>query len=535
MDIYDGYFELIIKENEGVFLKIYPKKENGKNVEIDQIDSYLKSKGFSEYDEELLLNTLKNLKKEVEIKISDDEIKAIDEGIEINISLDKLEAYVRFYPPVGNGKYLTKDDIINALDNKNVIYGIDITMIDEIIKSKDYYIDYLIAKGKNVVEGKDGELTYYFEKNIDKKPTVNNDGTVDFHKLNIITNVKKDDLLAELVPEIEGTSGIDVNGNEIKPNKVRKLTLKYGKNVRLSEDKLRLYAEKDGHVKLEDGKVVVDDYYEIQADVDSSTGDIEFDGSVIVKGNVRTGFSIKAKGDIEVEGVVEGAKLICDGQVLLKRGIQGMGKGLIEAKGNLITKFIENSTVKVGGFIQSEAILHSIVAAKEEITVDGKKGMLTGGDVRSGKEIKVKILGSHMGTVTSVEVGIDPTISDKYNQISQEIKEIREESKKMEQIITLLKNKKNQNRSLDAGKVQMLQKATRNKIFLNNKLKTNLKIFEEYTEVIDNKNTGKIKVMNIAYPGVKVTIGSIKYYVREEIKYSTLYKDGADIKVTNYS
>ena len=53
-------------------------------------------------------------------------------------------------------------------------------------------------------------------------------------------------------------------------------------------------------------------------------------------------------------------------------------------------------------------------------------------------------------------------------------------------------------------------------------------------EELEKKNEGIVKVRGSAYPGVRITINNVKYYVREEIQYCSLYRDGADIKVSNY-
>ena len=139
----------------------------------------------------------------------------------------------------------------------------------------------------------------------------------------------------------------------------------------MSEDGLRLYSEVSGHVSLTDGRVFVSDTYEVAADVDSSTGDIDYEGNVVVRGNVITGFTVKAKGDIEVYGVVEGAYIEAEGQIILRRGMQGMNKGILKANGNIITKFIENAEVIAGGYINTDSIMHSKVSAKGDIVVGG--------------------------------------------------------------------------------------------------------------------------------------------------------------------
>ena len=48
-----------------------------------------------------------------------------------------------------------------------------------------------------------------------------------------------------------------------------------------------------GLVKIFEGKIIVNNVYEVPNNVGTSTGNIEFEGTVIVHGNVLTGFSIK--------------------------------------------------------------------------------------------------------------------------------------------------------------------------------------------------------------------------------------------------
>ncbi len=62
---------------------------------------------------------------------------------------------------------------------------------------------------------------------------------------------------------------------------------------------------KSGLVKVIDEKIVVNNIYDIPGNVGSSTGDITFDGSVVVHGNVITGFRVEAKEDIEVMALLK--------------------------------------------------------------------------------------------------------------------------------------------------------------------------------------------------------------------------------------
>lgn len=530
--IYDGYF-ILTNKTDGLYIKVFPSKNSGKNVEINDVIFMLENNNITDYNRNLIISKLSDLQETIEFKISDSKVEAIDEDMDVSVSIDKLSVYIRFTPPVGEGKKLTSEMIINKLHDENIVFGIDQEVIELIADNKEYNKDILIAKGLKPIEGKDGKIEYLFNTQKKIKPHMNEDGTVDYHKLDLITNVKEGDSLARLIKEEEGTPGKNVFGEDILPPKVKVKKLYFGKNTKVRDN--ILYAIKDGQVKLDDGKVMVLDYLEIPGNVDNSTGDIDFLGTVLVKGNVLTGYSVKAKGDVEVSGVVEGAHIIADGNIILHRGIQGMERGIIEAKGNVMAKYIENSKVTAGGSIHSDAILHSEVSCKGNILVDGKKGLISGGKVRSAVEVSAKVMGSHMGTVTTIKVGIDPAYIDEYNELQKNIDKLIKEEVKLNQIITLLSKKKSVSGELSEEKKEMLISATRSKIFINNKLTSFQKKYTEMKEDIDNNKVGKVKVLGNIYPGVRVSIGNIKYYVKKDMKYCVLYQDGADIKVTNYS
>ncbi|MDA3847376.1 MAG: FapA family protein, partial [Vallitaleaceae bacterium] len=376
-------------------------------------------------------------------------------------------------------------------------------------------------------------IEYHFKTEKDFRPEIDKDGNVNYHKLNVIANVSKGQLLATLTKGEAGRSGINILGMELKPKMPKPVKLKRGKNVSISSDQCQLFAEVDGLVKLEEGRVIVNDTYDVPNHVGSSTGDIEFHGSIIVHGNVMTGFNVKAQGDIEVMGVVEGANVEAGGNIILHRGVQGMSSCTVKAGGNLQARYIENADVIVNGTVHSEAILHSTVTARGEIIVEGKKGMISGGIVRSGIEIRSNILGSHMGTITNVEVGIDPVMWEEYNTLLKELPKLKQEALKLEQIIILLNKRKELEGQLDEQKQAMYVSATRNKIFISNKISTSEKRVEELKEDVEQRNDGRVIVRNIIYPGVRVTIGTAKYYVKDEVKYVKMVKDGADVRLSS--
>ena len=91
-----------------------------------------------------------------------------------------------------------------------------------------------------------------------------------------------------------------------------------------------------------------------------------------------------------------------------------MGKGILTSGGDVIARYIENSNVEAKNDIKSEAIMHSNVKCGNKLELSGRKGLLVGGSCKVGKEIIAKVIGSHMATVTDIEVGVDPSLRERF-------------------------------------------------------------------------------------------------------------------------
>lgn len=530
MNARNGYFQLIIR-NDGTYLKLYEAEIGGLPIVYDEISNYLIDKKIYEYDKIAIGRALSALKGSAEVRLTPAIISAQDEYLKVEITEERTIVKGRFYPPTNGGNLLTKEDIISVMVRAGVKYGVDEAVIFQFMNDRRYCTDYILAKATPAVQGHDAVITYHFNTDLTLKPKTNEDGSVDFHQLDMISHCRKGDLLATLTPVDYGKPGIDVCGNIIRPMKVNNRVMRHGNKVNVSEDGLHLYSEVDGHVTLTDSRVFVSDTYEIPADVDTSTGDILYEGNVVVKGNVITGFSVRARGDIEVYGVVEGAYIEAGGQIVLHRGMQGMNKGILRATSNIITKFIENAEVYAGGYITTESILHSRVSAKGDIVVGGRRGFVTGGEIRSGSMISVKTSGSHMGTSTLLEVGIDPKILEEFRELEKKIATLQADKDKIIQAVALIRKKMQVGGTLPFDKMENLKQITQNNLNIEAQLQETRRRYEELKLDMEGNSAGTIKVQDTVYPGTRIVISNVIYFVREEIVHSKFIRDRADIKV----
>lgn len=526
----NAYFQLITKD-DGTYLKLFDSEPGGLPLNYDEICNYLIDKKLYEYDKIALGRGIATLVKSAEVKLTTAIVGPQDEYVRVKVDEDKINAVCRFYPPSNGGNFLTKEDIVAEMVKAGVRYGVDESRIMLYFKDRRYCSDYVLAKATLPLQGRDATITYHFNTDLTMKPKTNEDGSVDFHKLDIISHCNKGDLLATLTPVDFGRPGIDVCGKPIKPNKVINRVLRHGNKITMSEDGLNLYSDVNGHVSLTDGRVFVSDTYEIPADVDSSTGDIDYEGNVVVRGNIITGFSVRAKGDIEVYGVVEGAYIEAGGQIILRRGMQGMNKGILKAYGNIITKFIENAEVIAGGYINTDSIMHSKVSAKGDIIVGGRRGFVTGGVIRSGTLISLKTSGSHMGTNTILEVGIDPAVLDEFKELEKHIATLKAEREKVNQSIVMIRKKLQTGSKISYDKLETLKQITQASIYLNTQITEATQRYDILSLEVEGNAAGMIKVQDTVYPGTKIIISNVVYYVRDILQHTKFIRDRADIKL----
>ncbi|QUH26306.1 FapA family protein [Serpentinicella alkaliphila] len=456
----------------------------------------------------------------------------VDEDIEVALSRDKMQCHIVLNKGYG-GKSITAEKIISKLNENGINYGISYELIENFLSNKEFNEKVLIAEGKKPINGINAKIIYYFDTHASNSPKMLEDGNVDFKQLNLIKNVKKDELISEITPPTEGVNGYDVTGIELRPLSGKPTNFKKGKNTYESEDGLKLYASRDGQILLKDGVITVSEVLEIAGDIDNSTGNIKFNGKVIVKGNVKSGFSIEADGDIIVYGVVEGARLKSQGDIILNRGVQGNNQAYLECTGNLVAKYIENTKIDVKGSIEADCILHSCAKAKSKVLISGKKGLIAGGEVKAGEEISAITIGSHMGTNTKLEVGIDPDIKKKLNDIKNEITETENKLDGLKKTIELL-NKQSKIAKLSQDKQEIFVKSVKAYEVLKERhgsLTLELNIIESK---INTMTKGKIHALKTMYPGVKATILNTTRQLYDELANCTLYLKEGEVMIGPY-
>lgn len=165
----NGFFQLDIRK-DGVYAHIYPAKEGGRRIVIQEFAAYLEKCGIRDYNLSELNNIVSKVDKETEIFVSSEIIEEVPEMAMVRVANEGMVAVVRFYPPSKNGKYMTENDILNELERAKVTYGISKKVLYAYMAGRQFCRDILIAKGKAVVPGRDAEIIYKFDTDPTAKP-----------------------------------------------------------------------------------------------------------------------------------------------------------------------------------------------------------------------------------------------------------------------------------------------------------------------------------------------------------------------------
>ncbi len=286
--------------------------------------------------------------------------------------------------------------------------------------------DVVVIKGRPCIPGRDGHQ----ELLVDPEPEIPDPaltGKVDFKSFSFFRSVKKGDILAKIHPPVEGKLGMDVFGQPILPPTYAPFDLPLGKNTeRQGEGGLSVAASKDGRLTIAHGVPEVAETLEITSDISLKTGNIDFPGSVEIKGDLRNNMEIKAHGDVEIKGAVEDGCITSDGAIVVRGGFVGSGKGVIKSKLSSVTiGHIRNQRIEShSNILVYNEVINAILYAKKSILMKTSVHSVVGGHLKAFGNIEIANVGNQGGTKTILEVGKD-------FEVEQELEEKNELLKNM--------------------------------------------------------------------------------------------------------
>lgn len=429
---------------------------------------------------------------------------------QVRISFDEMEAFL--FLPVPKEKYYTVDDLVYALEEQGVTYGIQMPVLERMVHNRIYGQELQVAEGLPIKEGTDGYYEYCFETNLDGKPKVLEDGSVDYWSIRKVETVLEGQVIANYHAAVMGEDGMTVKGKPLLAKRARELPPLKGKGFTRCEDGVTYTADFDGKIELRNDRLTVSHVYEIIGDADLSVGNIDFRGDVIVHGNVCSGIKIKAVGSITVDGLVEQADLWAGGDIVLRGGMMGGYVAQVYSKGNISAKFFEQVNVEAEGDILASVFMNCNVECKQHIVLGGKKSGIIGGKVHAIRGIESTTIGNDVEIRTEVSVGNGIDIVRRIKVLEKEIFDLKATLEKVEQGLAQFERLEAANavKKDDPRKVQLLRVKIHNSALISEK-QTEMECLE--TQVLSARGCC-IRVTDSIYPGVMVIVDDVRLFIK---------------------
>ncbi len=380
----------------------------------------------------------------------------------IHISADKLSAWLIVFPPVGEGKDVDREMLYEALSDTGIAFGVDEELLKRLPEERNPYFSlFFLAKGKPARNGTDGRIIEHFERVVERKFEVDEHDRVDYASLHFFQSVEAG-----------------------------------------GEDGTKLLATQAGHVEYVGKTFQVKAVLEIDDNVDYSTGNINYMGDVHIRGRVCSGFSVRAAGNITVDGVVESATVEAGGDLIVAKGIVGNTDSVVRADGSVFAKYLENSIVHARANLQADCIVNSEVYSDGEIQVRSGRGIIVGGRIRAAKKVSAKVVGSKSESQTRIYLGGEPCVEYERQELAAVIEEAEAELEKLEK------------RPNSPDKVERMKRLQFDLSVNRIKLEQMDEELAKKQEEIENLGGCRL-VADIAYPGLVLTICDIKARLKQ--------------------
>ncbi len=451
-------------------------------------------------------------------------IKISDNGMEARISITTA----------GNS-FPSKSEIYSEIKKAGIEFGIKHSVIREIIANQKNVRDVVMARGKDSSSLLKENLIWYVDLAEYYKPKITSEGKADFKQLKQIELVKKDQELVSQIPLQQPIQGRLVTGAEveIRANFLEQLK---GKNIGISNDGLTLYSLINGCAFWKSERLNVDNIYHVAGDVDYRTGNVDFNGTVLIDGDVRSGFRVNASGSIYINGNVEAAEIYSEnGDVIIKSGVLGKGRAKILASGNLHCRFLQDATVGVKKDVIIERYaINSGISASGKVYLIQNEGLIRGGKTFADDGMKALEVGSPQNI--STDIGISsiskPEDDAEQWQLDSLIEESRAKlthiSKKVEFLKLLEKrmNKLSQEKENDLlSSIKQIEE-----------IEDRIKEIEQKKQIILEKSLQSesdktIRIHKTIHRGVVITIGDLQYLNEKSVDNTKIYRRGNQIYI----
>ena len=323
--------------------------------------------------------------------------------------------------------------LLRALAREKIVFGLDRELLSSLPARPDRYFHLLqIARGLPPRRGEDGRIVDRFPRTSERVFAADEKNQVDYAALGQAHSIRTGEVICQIVPPTEGLAGVTVRGEPAPAGSGAPVQAPKGRNTRLSEDGTSLVAAADGHVVFAGRYFEVRSTLEIDGDVDLTTGDLNYLGDIHIRGDVRSGFTVRALGSVTVDGVIEDTSVEAGGDLIVGQGVQGNSKAVLRAHRNVYAKYLESCRLYIQGDLYSDCIISCSVYCDGSIHAATGRGVIIGGTLRAGGSVRANIIGARTELQTRIILGGRPYGDYERDQVLQELQQMEEARRQAE-------------------------------------------------------------------------------------------------------
>ncbi|RNA69568.1 DUF342 domain-containing protein [Alteribacter keqinensis] len=426
----------------------------------------------------------------------------------------------------------TEEEIIDYLKEEGIIFGINKKSIAILLADNGRIsAPLVIASGKAVEHGTPAKLSpAVFTTG---KEEGQSGGRIELRDVLNLENVTSGMVVGRKISPGRGINGMNVFGEVIQAKPGKDFTLRPGKNTRIDKDGEKIIATCNGLMSADEKMIHVQPVYEVPGDVTMKTGNIDFTGTVKIRGSVPSGFKIKAGGDITVFGSVEGAELESGGSVYVCEGIVSQGKGYIKANRDVHTSFANQATIYAGNHVfVSQSILHSKIEALGKVVCKEQRGNVVGGSISSGQGIDVNEAGNQMNTPTLFYLGVNENVMIKEKEARTLYEQSKESMLKLSKLYRVLEQKK-MTSTLGTKDRLMMLKVQNNLLTVNEAYQKAKDDYEKAKSIMEHPEEAVFLINRHLHPNVSAYFGKYRRKIVARHERVTLTLNNSEITLTS--
>ncbi len=364
----------------------------------------------------------------------------IDAVLAVHVELDDMVATLNMTAARG-GKPASVPDVLAVLAQAGVVFGIDEDAVAQACQAGACSA-LVVARGSVAQDGHDASFEALVADSVDRAPKLNEQGLIDYREHGDIPVVAAGTPLMRRTPATPGVPGKTVKGQVLAAlaghdsSFAPKLD---GAEISAADANLLVASVSGQPVRVTNG-VMVEPILRIK-EVNMATGNIHFDGTVHVAGEVIQGMKVQASGDIVVDGMVDGGQLDAGGNIQVAGGLIAHAK--LHAGGSVTARFAEGAQITAGtviviGDMVIDCDLHSL----NQIIIGSnspQRGRLVGGVTAAALLLRVPLLGSGKAGTTKVVVGTNPELEARYSALLARIESEKAVEANLDKLVKQLK------------------------------------------------------------------------------------------------